>query len=247
MRLDAEEDYGALRWTVDTPQVLEFVRQVISRLEAEGVALRCAEGVCDRALLARIHRYTLNRLRREIEPVSAADFQRFLIVWQRVEPRARAEGVEALAALSSALREARRHAWHDDALYDVADRPRVWGKRDADGFFYFTARAKRMIKSSGFNVYPAQVEAVLNAYPEWKIPGEVIAIIPTSVALSVMLQVSYFKLTRRLTGEGRRIFKMAPLHHHFELIGWTESQVVIRFWLVAIIFALFSLTTLKLR
>jgi phospho-N-acetylmuramoyl-pentapeptide-transferase len=60
-------------------------------------------------------------------------------------------------------------------------------------------------------------------------------------ALSVILQVASFKLT------GKRIFKMAPLHHHFELIGWTESQVVIRFWLSAIFFALFSLTTLKLR
>ncbi len=61
-------------------------------------------------------------------------------------------------------------------------------------------------------------------------------------ALSVLLQVSYF----RLTG-GKRIFKMAPLHHHFELSGWPEEKVVVRFWIVAIIFALFSLATLKLR
>jgi phospho-N-acetylmuramoyl-pentapeptide-transferase len=61
-------------------------------------------------------------------------------------------------------------------------------------------------------------------------------------ALSVMLQVSYF----RLSG-GKRIFRMAPLHHHFELKGWSEQKIVVRFWIVAIIFALFSLTTLKLR
>ncbi len=60
-------------------------------------------------------------------------------------------------------------------------------------------------------------------------------------ALSVILQVASFKLT------GRRIFRMAPLHHHFELLGWAESKVIIRFWIVAIIFALFSLSTLKLR
>ncbi len=60
-------------------------------------------------------------------------------------------------------------------------------------------------------------------------------------ALSVILQVASFRFT------GRRIFRMAPLHHHFELSGWTESQVVIRFWITAIILALFSLTTLKLR
>lgn len=61
-------------------------------------------------------------------------------------------------------------------------------------------------------------------------------------ALSVLLQISYFKISR-----GKRIFKMAPLHHHFELAGWPEEKVVIRFWIAAIIFALFSLTTLKLR
>ncbi len=60
-------------------------------------------------------------------------------------------------------------------------------------------------------------------------------------ALSVMLQVASFKLT------GKRIFRMAPLHHHFELLGWKEPQIIIRFWIVAFIFALFSLTTLKLR
>jgi phospho-N-acetylmuramoyl-pentapeptide-transferase len=60
-------------------------------------------------------------------------------------------------------------------------------------------------------------------------------------ALSVMLQVGSFRLT------GKRIFRMAPLHHHFELVGWKEPQIIIRFWIVAVIFALFSLTTLKLR
>ncbi len=60
-------------------------------------------------------------------------------------------------------------------------------------------------------------------------------------ALSVILQVASFKLT------GKRIFKMAPIHHHFEQLGWTESQVVIRFWIISIMFALMGLATLKLR
>jgi phospho-N-acetylmuramoyl-pentapeptide-transferase len=60
-------------------------------------------------------------------------------------------------------------------------------------------------------------------------------------ALSVILQVGSFKLT------GRRVFRMAPLHHHFELAGWSESKIIVRFWIVALVFALFSLTTLKLR
>jgi phospho-N-acetylmuramoyl-pentapeptide-transferase len=60
-------------------------------------------------------------------------------------------------------------------------------------------------------------------------------------ALSVIIQVGSFKLT------GKRVFRMAPLHHHFELLGWSESKIIVRFWIVALVFALFSLTTLKLR
>ncbi|MGD0906241.1 MAG: phospho-N-acetylmuramoyl-pentapeptide-transferase [Candidatus Acidiferrales bacterium] len=60
-------------------------------------------------------------------------------------------------------------------------------------------------------------------------------------ALSVILQVASFRLT------GKRIFRMSPLHHHFELEGWSESKIIVRFWVVALVFALFSLTTLKLR
>jgi phospho-N-acetylmuramoyl-pentapeptide-transferase len=59
--------------------------------------------------------------------------------------------------------------------------------------------------------------------------------------LSVIIQVASFKLT------GRRVFKMAPIHHHFEQLGWTEPQVVIRFWIVAVVLALVGLATLKLR
>ena len=66
-------------------------------------------------------------------------------------------------------------------------------------------------------------------------------------ALSVMLQVSVFKMTRRTTGTGRRLFKMTPLHHHFEMQDWKESKIVFRFLILAILFALLSLSTLKLR
>jgi phospho-N-acetylmuramoyl-pentapeptide-transferase len=60
-------------------------------------------------------------------------------------------------------------------------------------------------------------------------------------AVSVILQVASFRLT------GKRIFRMAPLHHHFEMLGWSESKIIVRFWIAALVFALFSLTTLKLR
>jgi phospho-N-acetylmuramoyl-pentapeptide-transferase len=66
-------------------------------------------------------------------------------------------------------------------------------------------------------------------------------------ATSVMLQVGVFKMTKRTTGTGRRLFKMTPLHHHFEMQGWKEPKIVFRFLILAILFALLSLSTLKLR
>jgi len=66
-------------------------------------------------------------------------------------------------------------------------------------------------------------------------------------ALSVIIQRYYFKYTRKKYGEGRRFFKMAPLHHNFELLGWHESKVVVRFWIVEILLVLISLTTFKIR
>ena len=66
-------------------------------------------------------------------------------------------------------------------------------------------------------------------------------------ALSVMLQVSYFKYSKKKYGQGRRIFKMAPLHHHFEKSGWHETQVVVRFWIITMLLCLVGLSTLKLR
>ncbi|MFN4359257.1 MAG: phospho-N-acetylmuramoyl-pentapeptide-transferase [Hylemonella sp.] len=66
-------------------------------------------------------------------------------------------------------------------------------------------------------------------------------------ALSVMLQVSWFKYTKKKYGEGRRLFRMAPLHHHFEKSGWKETQVVVRFWIITMLLCLVGLSTLKLR
>jgi len=70
----------------------------------------------------------------------------------------------------------------------------------------------------------------------------VIAIIPVSEVLSVVIQITYFRLTK-----GKRFFKMAPIHHHFELKGWNEEKIVVRFWIISIILALFALSNLKLR
>jgi phospho-N-acetylmuramoyl-pentapeptide-transferase len=66
-------------------------------------------------------------------------------------------------------------------------------------------------------------------------------------AASVIIQTSYFRWTKRRTGEGRRVFLMTPLHHHFQLKGWDETKIVVRFWILSLIFALVGVGTLKLR
>jgi phospho-N-acetylmuramoyl-pentapeptide-transferase len=66
-------------------------------------------------------------------------------------------------------------------------------------------------------------------------------------SVSVMLQVGWFKRTKRTTGEGKRIFLMAPLHHHYQMKGFPEPKIVTRFWIVAIMLAVLSVVTLKMR
>jgi phospho-N-acetylmuramoyl-pentapeptide-transferase len=75
----------------------------------------------------------------------------------------------------------------------------------------------------------------------------IVGLVFVAEALSVMLQVYYFKYTRIRFGEGRRIFRMSPLHHHFQKCGWSETQVVVRFWLVGAMLAAFGLATIRLR
>jgi phospho-N-acetylmuramoyl-pentapeptide-transferase len=65
--------------------------------------------------------------------------------------------------------------------------------------------------------------------------------------LSVMIQVGYFKWTKRKYGEGRRIFLMSPLHHHYQKLGYHESKIAIRFWIIGIVLAVLSIVTLKLQ
>ncbi len=111
-----------------------------------------------------------------------------------------------------------------------------------------------------FNTYPAQVfMGDVGALALGGALGTVAVIVRQEIVLfimggvfvietlSVMLQVTYFKYTKRRFGEGRRILKMAPLHHHFEVGGWKETQVVVRFWIITMILVLAGLSTLKLR
>jgi phospho-N-acetylmuramoyl-pentapeptide-transferase len=66
-------------------------------------------------------------------------------------------------------------------------------------------------------------------------------------SLSVMLQVSYFKYTKKKYGEGRRILKMSPLHHHYQKIGYHESKISVRFWIITIMCVVVAIATLKMR
>ncbi|HBX88278.1 MAG TPA: phospho-N-acetylmuramoyl-pentapeptide-transferase, partial [Marinilabiliaceae bacterium] len=66
-------------------------------------------------------------------------------------------------------------------------------------------------------------------------------------SISVIIQVSWFKYTKRIYGEGRRVFKMAPLHHHYQMKGYAESKIVTRFWIVSVILAVLTVVTLKIR
>ncbi|MCC6472789.1 MAG: phospho-N-acetylmuramoyl-pentapeptide-transferase [Burkholderiales bacterium] len=111
-----------------------------------------------------------------------------------------------------------------------------------------------------FNAYPAEVfMGDVGALALGAALGTVAVIVRQEVVLfimggvfvaetlSVMAQVAWFKYTKRRYGEGRRILRMAPLHHHFEQEGWKETQVVVRFWIVSMMLVLFGLSTLKLR
>jgi phospho-N-acetylmuramoyl-pentapeptide-transferase len=111
-----------------------------------------------------------------------------------------------------------------------------------------------------FNAYPAQVfMGDVGALALGGALGTIAVIVRQEIvlafmggvfvieALSVMLQVSYFKYTKKKFGEGRRILKMAPLHHHYEKSGWKETQVVVRFWIITMLLCLLGLSSLKLR
>lgn len=111
-----------------------------------------------------------------------------------------------------------------------------------------------------FNAYPAQVfMGDVGALALGGMLGTIAVIVRQEIVLfimggvfvvetlSVMIQVTWFKYTKRRYGQGRRILKMAPLHHHFEVVGWKETQVVVRFWIISMMLVLVGLASLKIR
>jgi phospho-N-acetylmuramoyl-pentapeptide-transferase len=125
---------------------------------------------------------------------------------------------------------------------------------------YIAAFVGALIGFLWYNTYPAQVfmgdtgsltiggiiaVIAIAVRKEWLIP--VLCGIFVAENLSVIMQVSYFKYTRKKYGEGKRIFKMSPLHHHYQKSGYHESKIVTRFWIVGILLAIISIVTLKIR
>ncbi|HNU58835.1 MAG TPA: phospho-N-acetylmuramoyl-pentapeptide-transferase [Aquaticitalea sp.] len=125
---------------------------------------------------------------------------------------------------------------------------------------YITAFVGALIGFLWYNAYPAQVfmgdtgsltiggiiaVIAIAVRKEWLIP--VLCGIFLAENLSVVMQVSWFKYTKKKYGEGRRIFKMSPLHHHYQKSGYHESKIVTRFWIIGILLAIVSIVTLKIR
>ncbi|MGV6830499.1 MAG: phospho-N-acetylmuramoyl-pentapeptide-transferase [bacterium] len=125
---------------------------------------------------------------------------------------------------------------------------------------YIAAFVGALIGFLWYNAFPAQVfmgdtgsltiggviaVIAIAIRKEWLIP--LLCGIFVAENLSVVLQVSYFKYTKKKYGEGRRIFKMSPLHHHYQKLGYHESKIVTRFWIVSILLAIVSIVTLKIR
>jgi phospho-N-acetylmuramoyl-pentapeptide-transferase len=101
------------------------------------------------------------------------------------------------------------------------------------GFLWFNAHPAQVIMGdTGSLAIGASLAVAAFMTGQWLLLPVVGAVF-IAEALSVMLQVGYFKYTKRRFGEGRRLFKMAPLHHHFEMLGWSETQVTMRFWMLA--------------
>ena len=101
------------------------------------------------------------------------------------------------------------------------------------GFLWFNAHPAQVIMGdTGSLAIGASLAVAAFMTGQWLLLPVVGAVFVAEAA-SVLLQVGYFKLTRRRYGEGRRLFKMAPLHHHFEMLGWSETQVTMRFWMLA--------------
>ncbi len=115
------------------------------------------------------------------------------------------------------------------------------------GFLWFNCHPARMFMGDTGSMAIGGCIAALAICCKQEIALVIVGGVFVAEAMSVIMQVSWFKISRRLYGEPRRLFRMTPIHHHFELKGWKETQVITRFWVMSLMCALLGLATLKLR
>ncbi len=172
------------------------------------------------------------------------------------------DGIDGLAAGSSAIMVVTLavFAWVSGNIIFANYLDVMYIPNSGEMTVFITAFAGALIGFLWYNTYPAQV--FMGDTGSLTIGG-VIAVIAIAIRkelllpilagifvvenLSVILQVSWFKYTKKKFGEGRRIFKMSPLHHHYQKLSYHESKIVVRFWIVGIMLAVFTIVTLKLR
>lgn len=172
------------------------------------------------------------------------------------------DGIDGLAAGSSAIMvlTLALFAWVSGNIIFADYLDVMYIPNSGEMTVYILAFAGALIGFLWYNTYPAQV--FMGDTGSLTIGG-IIAVIAIAIRkelllpilagifvienLSVILQVSWFKYTRKRFGEGRRIFKMSPLHHHYQKLNFHESKIVVRFWIVGILLAVLSVVTLKLR
>ncbi|MFD0864018.1 phospho-N-acetylmuramoyl-pentapeptide-transferase [Sungkyunkwania multivorans] len=172
------------------------------------------------------------------------------------------DGIDGLAAGSSAIIVLTLgiFAWVSGNLIFSDYLNIMYIPRVGEITIYIAAFVGGLVGFLWYNTYPAQVfmgdtgsltiggiiaVIAIAVRKEWLIP--ILCGIFLAENLSVMLQVSYFKYTKRKYGQGKRIFKMSPLHHHYQKLGYHESKIVARFWIVGIILAVLTIVTLKIR
>lgn len=135
---------------------------------------------------------------------------------------------------------------HDTAVGELA--PVALGLVGAAiGFLWFNCHPARMFMGDTGSMAIGGCIASLAICCKQEIALILVGGVFVAEAMSVILQVGWFKISRKLYGEPRRLFRMTPIHHHFELKGWKETQVIARFWIMSLICALLGLATLKLR
>jgi phospho-N-acetylmuramoyl-pentapeptide-transferase len=117
----------------------------------------------------------------------------------------------------------------------------------AIGFLWFNAHPARVFMGDTGSMAIGGCIAMLAIASKQEIVLIIVGGVFVMEAMSVMMQVAWFKISRKLYGEPRRLFRMTPIHHHFELKGWKETQVIARFWIMSLMCALLGLATLKLR